>query len=56
MTESLIVTECVLPLFPTFQSEWVAYIRDNEDGPTGRGPTEAESLRDLCDQLARMLP
>jgi hypothetical protein len=32
--------------------DWMAYVSGEEDGPTGRGPTECEALRDLCEQLA----
>lgn len=51
---SRIVTHCVNPPVPTRQWDWVAYIEGDEEanGPTGRGPTEAEALRDLCEQLA----
>ena len=54
--DSLIVTEYVAPPVPTRQWDWIAHIRGDEDGPTGRGPTECEALRDLCEQLAMMLP
>lgn len=49
----MIVTSYVRPPVPTNQWDWVAYIAGDEDanGPTGRGPTEAEALRDLCEQL-----
>lgn len=51
-----IVTEYVCPPIPTRIFDWVAFIEGDEgDGPTGRGPTEAEALRDLCEQLARKL-
>jgi hypothetical protein len=53
--ESLIRTEYVRPPIPTTMFDWMAYIADEEDGPTGRGPTEAEALRDLCEQLAMKL-
>lgn len=50
----MIKTEYVRPPVPTRQWDWVAYIEGDEEGdwPTGRGPTEAEALRDLCEQLA----
>ncbi len=50
----MIVTQCVNPPLPTRQWDWVAYFNGDEEanGPTGRGPTEAEALRDLCEQLA----
>ena len=51
--KSLIVTEYVRPPVPTTDYDWMAYIDGDEgDGPTGRGPTEVEALRDLCEQLA----
>jgi len=48
-----IVTAYVAPPIPTTQFDWVAYIKGDEEanGPTGRGPTECEALRDLCGQL-----
>jgi hypothetical protein len=54
---SNIITECVRPPVPTRQWDWVAYIKGDEEanGPTGRGPTESEALRDLCEQLANMV-
>lgn len=50
----MIVTHCINPPVPTRQWDWVAYIEGEEEanGPTGSGPTEAEALRDLCEQLA----
>lgn len=51
----MIVTTYVRPPVPTNQWDWMAYIEGDEEGPTGRGPTEAEALRDLCEQLAAML-
>ncbi len=49
----LIRTEYVKPPIPTTMFDWMAYIDgEEEDGPTGRGPTELEALRDLCEQLA----
>jgi hypothetical protein len=38
--------------------DWMAYLKADEgeaNGPTGRGPTECEALRDLCEQLAELL-
>lgn len=52
MSADLIVTEWVCPPVPTSKFDWMAYISGEEDGPTGRGPTECEALRDLCEQLA----
>lgn len=50
----MIVTQRVVPPVPTRQWDWVAYIEGDEEfqQPCGRGPTEAEALRDLCEQLA----
>lgn len=51
-----IVTEYVAPPVPTRQWDWVAYINgDEESGLNGRGPTECEALRDLCEQLLDQL-
>lgn len=50
---ALIVTEYVRPPVPTTMYDWAAYVSGEEErGPTGRGTTEAEALRDLCEQLA----
>lgn len=49
-----IITEYVRPPIPTTMFDWVAYIEGDEE-TTGRGPTEAEALRDLCEQLAEEL-
>lgn len=51
----MIVTEYVRPPIPTTMFDWVAYVEGDEEGPTGRGPSEAEALRDLCEQLALAL-
>lgn len=51
----LIETQRVDPPIPTRMFDWMAYISGDEDGPTGRGPTECEALRDLCEQLALQL-
>jgi hypothetical protein len=48
-----IITERVNPPIPTTMYDWMAYIEgEDEDSPTGRGPTETEALRDLASQLA----
>jgi len=50
-----IATEYVRPPIPTTMFDWMAYIeREGEDSPTGRGPTETEAFRDLCEQLAML--
>ena len=52
-----VVTSYVRPPLPTTMYDWVAYLAGDEEanGPTGRGPTEAEALRDLCEQLVEQL-
>ena len=54
MSAGLIRTEYVRPPVPTTAWDWMAHLADDDEGrfPTGRGPTEAEALRDLCEQLA----
>lgn len=48
----MIVTEFVNPPVPSRACDWVAYISGDEaDGPIGRGPTECDALRDLCEQM-----
>ena len=47
----MIVTEHICPPVPTAQWDWLAYVEGEEDGATGRGATECEALRDLCEQL-----
>lgn len=53
----MIVTRYIAPPVPTRQWDWVAYIKDDEEanGPTGRGPSETEALRNLCEQLAQLV-
>ena len=48
----MIVTEYVAPPVPTTMYDWMASIEGEEDSPIGRGQTETEALRDLCEQLA----
>lgn len=49
----MIVTEYVAPPVSTNAWDWMAYMDDaDENSPTGRGATECEALRDLCEQLA----
>lgn len=54
---SLIVTQYVAPPVPTREWDWMAHVDGDDEGlgPTGRGPTECEALRDLCEQLALMV-
>lgn len=50
-------TEFIRPPVPSTQYDWMAYVKGEEDSlPIGRGPTEAEALRDLAEQLADRLP
>ena len=49
-----IVTEYIRPPVPTTRWDWMAHIKGDEEGPTGYGPTEAEALRDLAEQLAAL--
>jgi hypothetical protein len=53
----MIITEYVRPPIPTAMWDWMAFIEGDEEGnyPTGRGPTETEALRDLSEQLARLV-
>lgn len=48
-----IVTEFVMPPVGTRKWDWMAYVKGDEEGnlPTGRGETEIDALRDLCEQL-----
>jgi hypothetical protein len=45
-----VVTEYVAPPIPTAMCDWVAYM-DGEPETCGRGPTEIEALRELCEKL-----
>lgn len=49
----MIITEFVMPPVPTRKWDWMAYVEGDEDGnlPTGRGESEIDALRDLCEQL-----
>lgn len=47
-----IVTVYVYPPIPVRDMDWMAYIEGDEEGPTGRGETEADALLDLAGQLA----
>jgi hypothetical protein len=49
-----IVTEYVAPPVPSSLYDWMAYVEGDEE-TTGRGPTEAEALRDLCAKLADLV-
>ena len=51
-SKPLIATEYVGPPIPTTAYDWVAWVDGDEEGHTGRGPTETEALRDLCEKLA----
>lgn len=45
-----VVTEYVAPSIPTTMYDWVAYI-EGEPETCGRGQTETEALRELCEKL-----
>lgn len=47
-----IVTEHVYPPIPVRFMDWVAHY-DDPEGPSGRGTTEAEAIRDLMDNHPR---
>lgn len=50
---SRVVTEHVYPPVPFRNMDWAACVEGEEEhGPTGRGATEADALRDLAEQLA----
>ena len=52
-----VTTEYIRPPVPSTQYDWMACVEGEEDSlPIGRGPTEAEALRDLAEQLADRLP
>ena len=52
----MIVTEYVAPPVPTTMYDWLAYVEgQDEEGPHGRGPSELEAVKDLCEQLAEMV-
>lgn len=52
-----VITEYVRPPVPTTQYDWAAMVEGEEDSmPIGRGPTEAQALRDLAEQLADLVP
>ena len=52
-----VTTENIRPPVPSTQYDWMACVEGEEDSlPIGRGPTEAEALRDLAEQLADRLP
>jgi hypothetical protein len=50
-----IVTEHIFPPIPLRTHDWMAYVEGDEEGLTGRGPTEAEALRDLASQQADLM-
>lgn len=47
-----IVTSYVYPPIPVRDMDWMANVEGDEEGPTGRGETEVDALRDLAGQLA----
>lgn len=51
MTHWRIITEYEYPPIPDRRWDWSAVRGDYEPGdPIGRGPTEADAIRDLLDQ------
>ena len=51
----MIVTEYIRPPVPSTMYDWMAFVRGDEEGPTGYGQTEAEALRDLCEKLVELV-
>lgn len=52
-----VATEYIRPPVPSTQYDWMASVEGEEDSmPIGRGPTEAEALRNLAEQLADLIP
>jgi len=50
-------TEFIRPPVPSTKYDWMAYVKGEEDSmPVGYGPTEAEALRDLAEQLSDLIP
>lgn len=45
-------TERICPPVPSNQYDWTAWVDGEEEQFTGYGPTEAEALRNLAEQLA----
>ena len=51
-----IITEYVAPPVPSTMYDWLAYVDgQEEEGPHGRGPSEVEAVKDLCEQLHDMV-
>lgn len=49
---SLIKTAQINPPIPTTNFDWMAWVDgEEESGPTGRGASEVDALRDLAEQL-----
>lgn len=51
----MIKIEHVKPPIPTTQYDWMAYVDGEEEGFIGRGSTEVEAVKDLCEQLWDMV-
>lgn len=51
MSERKIVTTHVYPPIPDRSNDWSAHYEGLEEGPCGRGPTEAEAIADLKEQI-----
>lgn len=49
-----ITTSYVCPPVPYRDMDWMAHVEGDEEGPTGRGESEADALRDLAGQLAHL--
>lgn len=45
-----VITDCIFPPIPNRNYDWAAHWDgDEETGPFGYGPTEAEAIKDLTD-------
>lgn len=49
-----VITDYVAPPIPTTMYDWVAYM-DGDPETCGRGQTETEALRSLCERLHELL-
>lgn len=46
-----IITQHIFPPIPDRSHDWAAYVDGEEEGFTGFGPTEADSIADLKSQI-----